>query len=586
VGRRRGRLRPARTLAPVTLLWTALLGGFMTAPAAAHPLGNFTTNTAAAVVVTPDAVEVAYVVDLAEIPALRVVQALDADGSGAVEGAEGDAHRARECTALAAGLDLSVDGRAADLAVAGTALAFPPGEAGLPTLRLTCDLRARAAGRVVELRDGNLEGRVGWREVTATGRGVALEDSDVPAVSPSGGLRRYPQERLAAPLDVRAARLVVGPGAGGAGADGRGGGLAGDEGGAGALAGLAARFTGLVAQRDLTPVTAAVGVVLAVLLGGLHAVAPGHGKTVMAAVLVSRDGRGRDALALALTVAVAHTLGVLALGAVLTVTEVLAPQQLYAWLGLASGLLFAAVGASLLRAARHPHTHDPGGHTHGPSDPPHAHAPLEGTQRAATLGAGGGERARTPTGTRISASAPAAAARQAAVAVVDPIGHADTDGHAHTDRHVHAHAPSHAHAPGHGEGNAHGPGHQHGTGHAGDHHGGAGGGGGVRWRSLVGPGLAGGMVPTPSALVVLLGGIALDRTWFGVALVVAYGLGMAGVLVGAGWLLLRARDAVPGCLTGGRAARALALLPRATAALVVVAGLLIAVRAVADLSGR
>jgi ABC-type nickel/cobalt efflux system permease component RcnA len=94
------------------------------------------------------------------------------------------------------------------------------------------------------------------------------------------------------------------------------------------------------------------------------------------------------------------------------------------------------------------------------------------------------------------------------------------------------------------------------------------------------------MVPTPSALVVLLGRIALDRTWFGVALVVAYGLGMAAVLVGAGWLLLRARDAVPARLTGGRAAHALALLPRATAALVIVAGLLIAARAGADLSGR
>ncbi len=490
-----------------------------------------------------------------------MVQELDADGSGAVEGGEGEAHRARECAALAAGLYLAVDGRAADLAVVATGLAFPPGEAGLPTLRLTCDLRAPAAGRTVELRDGNLDGRVGWREVTATGRGVALEDRDVPAVSPTGGLRRYPQEGLAAPLDVRAARLVVGPGTGGSGPGGRVG-AAGDEGVAGAVAGLAARFTGLVAQRDLTPVTAAVGVALAVLLGGVHAVAPGHGKTVMAAVLVSRDGRARDALALALTVAVTHTLGVLALGAVLTVTEVLAPQQLYGWLGLASGLLFAAVGVALLRAARHPHTHvhGPGGHTHthAAADPglaEHAHDHPRAGASDPDDARGHGEADLR----RLGSSAQLGAAGQVAVAVADQAGRdaPTADPHDHDHDHDHTRGPA-----------------------------GGAGGRGVRWRTLVGPGLAGGMVPTPSALVVLLGGIALDRTWFGVALVVAYGLGMAGVLVGAGWLLLRARDAVPARLTGGRAARAVALLPRATAALVIVAGLLIAARAAADLSGR
>lgn len=40
--------------------------------------------------------------------------------------------------------------------------------------------------------------------------------------------------------------------------------------------------------------------------------------------------------------------------------------------------------------------------------------------------------------------------------------------------------------------------------------------------------LAGGLVPSPSALVVLLAAIALGRTIFGVALVLVYGLGMAG----------------------------------------------------------
>ena len=47
-------------------------------------------------------------------------------------------------------------------------------------------------------------------------------------------------------------------------------------------------------------------------------------------------------------------------------------------------------------------------------------------------------------------------------------------------------------------------------------------------------GLAGGLVPSPSALVVLIGAIALHRAWFGVVLVVFYGAGMAVTLVGIG----------------------------------------------------
>ena len=52
-------------------------------------------------------------------------------------------------------------------------------------------------------------------------------------------------------------------------------------------------------------------------------------------------------------------------------------------------------------------------------------------------------------------------------------------------------------------------------------------------------GLAGGLVPSPSALVVLLAAIALGRVPFGIALVVAYGVGLALTLVAAGVLLVR-----------------------------------------------
>jgi nickel/cobalt transporter (NicO) family protein len=98
----------------------------------------------------------------------------------------------------------------------------------------------------------------------------------------------------------------------------------------------------------------------------------------------------------------------------------------------------------------------------------------------------------------------------------------------------------------------------------------------VSRRSLIGMGIAGGLVPSPSALVVLLSAIALGRTAFGVLLVVGYGLGMAATLTAAGLLLVRVRDRFQR-ITDGRAGRAAArwqrVSPYLTATLVLVVGI-------------
>jgi ABC-type nickel/cobalt efflux system permease component RcnA len=96
-------------------------------------------------------------------------------------------------------------------------------------------------------------------------------------------------------------------------------------------------------------------------------------------------------------------------------------------------------------------------------------------------------------------------------------------------------------------------------------------------RSLVGMGIAGGLVPSPSAVVVLLGGIAIGRPWFGVLLVVAYGLGMAITLVAAGFALVRVRDAVA---RRGRTMRfpLARALPRLSSVAVVAVGVVLAAR--------
>jgi ABC-type nickel/cobalt efflux system permease component RcnA len=93
-------------------------------------------------------------------------------------------------------------------------------------------------------------------------------------------------------------------------------------------------------------------------------------------------------------------------------------------------------------------------------------------------------------------------------------------------------------------------------------------------------GFAGGLVPSPSALVVLLGAAAVGRVWFGVVLVVAYGLGMAAALVAAGALLVRARPRLDvWSRRRGRLGAAVRALPLVTAGGLLVGGLSLAARA-------
>ena len=136
--------------------------------------------------------------------------------------------------------------------------------------------------------------------------------------------------------------------------------------------------------------------------------------------------------------------------------------------------------------------------------------------------------------------------------------------HAHDAAHAHSHSTAHNHDA------AHGHGHHH------DHRPGG------RF-GLAGIGLAGGLVPSPSALVVLLGAIGLGRAGLGVLLVLAYGIGMAGTLTAVGLLLVVAQRRLGARLSRPFArfsARIAAGAPTATAALVVLVGLGMGFRAV------
>ena len=424
------------------------------ASAGAHPLGNFTVNHYDGLRVETSRIVDTAIVDWAEIPATQLAPAVDTDGDGRTTATERAGYAGRRCAEVAAALELTVDGTPSTFRAERRAFEFRPGVAGLPTARLSCHLVADARlanGGTVAFRSGFEAGRVGWREITATAEGVHLSRSPVPGRSVSDQLRRYPDDLLASPLDVREATLTVRPGPGGSTTSSGGITVAAPGVAERTVGRVTARFNELVGRKDLTVGVGLLAVALSVLLGATHALLPGHGKTVMAAYLAGRQGSARDAVVVGATVTVTHTAGVLVLGVALSLSTSLAGDAVLGWLGVVSGGLVAVVGAGLLGGAVRGRHASGGGHlAHHSYGPDHTHGP---------------------------------------------------------GSHVHDHGPSRDHTV---------------TPH--DHHHGApvtr-----VGRRGLVGMGVAGGLVPSPSALVVLLAAVALGRTAFGVLLVLAYGLG-------------------------------------------------------------
>ena len=117
-------------------------------------------------------------------------------------------------------------------------------------------------------------------------------------------------------------------------------------------------------------------------VGALHALEPGHAKTMMAGFIVATRGTARQALILGLSAAIAHSLVVWALVLVALWLGTTVPETWLPWLGIAAGAIALGVAAWMawgLRprqgAAQHDHDHDHGhddhdGHHHG-----HSHAP-------------------------------------------------------------------------------------------------------------------------------------------------------------------------------------------------------------------
>ena len=154
--------------------------------------------------------------------------------------------------------------------------------------------------------------------------------------------------------------------------------------------------------------------------------------------------------------------------------------------------------------------------------------------------------------------------------------------HEHQHDHVHPHTGTH-HT--HDLDGAHTHGHEHDHSHNHDHLPPGADGTAVTWRNLLALGISGGLLPCPSALVVMLSAIALERVGFGLLLIVAFSLGLAAVLTGIGLLFVHAGRLMNRIQVLGRvhvAARFIRYAPVLSAAFVSLAGLLITYEALAQ----
>lgn len=472
-------MKTLRVLAVVGLLALPLTAG-------AHPLGNFTINHHLAVRIGDGSMEVDYLVDLAEIPAFAEIDSLDTDRDGTASDAELTAYADSTCPELAEGLSFVLEGERVGLEVAGASAATLPGQNGVPTLRVQCDFMAPVGSGELTIENTNYSERIGWAEIIVISDQVPIT-TDLPGESQSAYLTSYPQGDLDSTPEVRSGLVTIGAGT--------------------TVAGAAAPLLALGSAFDSTEtgfVAAVLAIGAALLLGTTHALAPGHGKTIVAAYLVGTRGTPRQAFLLAGATAVSHTAGVAILGVIAATASVaFEPTVFYPYLSTVAGVVILAVGGRLLWLALHRSGH---GHSHdhgNTQDHGHSHHP---------------------------------------------------DDHTHQHPHPHRHGDDHDAKPA------------------------------LGWKSVAALGFSGGLVPSASAIVLLLGAIQLGRAWFGVLLVVAFGIGMATALVASGLLAVLAHRFGWRLFAGRRSeSRAWRWVPVAAASAVVVLGLVLTANAVGDL---
>jgi hypothetical protein len=383
----------------------------------AHPMGNFSVNHYSKVTIGQGEISVRYLIDMAEIPTFQEMRQWDM--TPAAGNPSASRYLDMQAQILKGGLTLELDGRNVALNAISRQMTFADGAGGLPTMKIGLMFRAKldagGSAHTLSYIDNNFAGRAGWKEIVVLSDRVMILDGTAPGADRSKELTSYssdalnsPPQQLSAhvsyklsltiteklaPDSAQTSRVPSDEKAGhGRGrtrladtSQGRPSGqidshLLTQERSAPNIPAAAtvpllpaahavntprSRFTELITTRArLSPWLLFSAALIAACLGALHALEPGHGKTIVAAYLVGSRGTARHAVLLGLVVTAAHTAGVYLLGAItLFASRYIVPEQLYPWLGAISGLSIAGLGVFIFlrhvtgESGEHPHSH-------------------------------------------------------------------------------------------------------------------------------------------------------------------------------------------------------------------------------------
>ena len=371
-------------------LWIVFLVVWLwsfTGRAFAHPMGNFSISHYAGIRIESGELEILYLIDMAEIPTFQEMQ------QTGITARPDDPHlinylsmKARE---FGSGLKLSINGQMLRLRPVSQQVIFPPGAGNLPTMKFGFVYRAKIPEHCMtescqmDYQDVNLADRAGWKEITVShSQEVTLTSSTVPDHDRSGQLSNYPTDLLnSPPRDVQAnitfvvnrpknlpssplsAATIKGSSNSTPGRrfkEDKAGVVSAIPPSAETAPGTAApkieikpnhqstprsAFTEIMGTQHIGLGIALLAALIAVGLGALHALEPGHGKTIVAAYLVAGRGTARHAFLLGTIVTISHTAGVYLLGAVtLYAQKYILPDKLYPLMGVLSGILIAGMG--------------------------------------------------------------------------------------------------------------------------------------------------------------------------------------------------------------------------------------------------
>jgi ABC-type nickel/cobalt efflux system permease component RcnA len=487
----------------------------------AHPMGNFSINHYSAIRIGQREIQLDYVIDMAEIPTFQEMR--QGEFPADPQDARVKAYVTARAVELARGLELMAGGSVLHLHMVSDRVTFLPGAGNLPTLRMKFLGRAVISEKQhcnpceLTYKDLNFSGRAGWKEIIATaGPGVSIRSSTAPEQDRSAELANYSSDLLNSPPQDLEARVSFSLGrpapliahAVTRGQVGNGksdkqellssakrdattalprvSGPAAIATGVGTNPSRSATprnaFTELMNKRQIDLRHILFAAFIAVGLGALHALEPGHGKTIVAAYLVGSRGTAQHAFLLGIIVTISHTAGVYLLGAItIYAQKYILPERIYPFLAVLSGVFIAGMGLYLvLQRLRgdgvvHSHSHSHGGHQHSHGEHQHSHGGHQHSHGAHQHPHGG-------------------------------LWHS----HDHHAEHAHHEVEMAART------------------------------GSVSGRQLFLLGITGGMIPCPAALVVLLSAAALHRVGFGLFLIVCFSVGLAAVLITMGLMAIYA----------------------------------------------